>query len=159
MSYQLSFLGYYLIKSQQLKKQTHSLKRRNFHHRERMAQVDGQRRRMASVGRWLRNTSRGWGSHPPSSAGHPFRRLEGGRSLRPLVAPADGLAVCLADGHQGGCPWGRRTRDNPGPFFFGNKNADRGCGIPVGTGISFPHFWTPMSNGKMIAFLRFFFVW
>jgi hypothetical protein len=157
MSYQLPFLGYYLIKSQQLKKQTHSLKRRNFHHRERMAQVDGQRRRMASVGRWLRNTSRGWGSHPPSSAGHPFRRLEGGRSLRPLVAPADGLAVCLAVGHHGG--WGRRTRDNPGPFFFGNKNADRGCGIPVGTGISFPHFWTPMSNGKMIAFLRFFFVW
>jgi hypothetical protein len=41
MSYQLPFLGYYLIKSQQLKKQTHSLKMRNFHHKEPTAIVDG----------------------------------------------------------------------------------------------------------------------
>jgi hypothetical protein len=40
MNYQLPFLGYYLIKSQQLKKQTHSLKERNFNHKERTAQAD-----------------------------------------------------------------------------------------------------------------------
>jgi hypothetical protein len=43
MSFQLTFLGYYLIKSQQLKKQTHSVKRRNWSHRERTVQVDGPR--------------------------------------------------------------------------------------------------------------------
>jgi hypothetical protein len=41
MSFQLTFLGYYLIKSPQLKKQTHSVKRRNWSHRERTAQADG----------------------------------------------------------------------------------------------------------------------
>jgi hypothetical protein len=41
MSFQLTFLGYYSIKSPQLKKQTHSVKRRNWSHRERMAQADG----------------------------------------------------------------------------------------------------------------------
>jgi hypothetical protein len=35
MSFQLTFLGYYSIKSLQLKKQTHSVKRRNWSHRER----------------------------------------------------------------------------------------------------------------------------
>jgi hypothetical protein len=37
MSFQLTFLGYYSIKSPQLKKQTHSVKRRNWSHRERTA--------------------------------------------------------------------------------------------------------------------------
>jgi hypothetical protein len=43
MSFQLTFLGYYPIKSQQLKKQTHSVKRRNWSHKERTAQVNGPR--------------------------------------------------------------------------------------------------------------------
>jgi hypothetical protein len=37
MSFQLTFLGYYSIKLLQLKKQTHSVKRRNWSHRERTA--------------------------------------------------------------------------------------------------------------------------
>jgi hypothetical protein len=41
MSFELTFLGYYSIKSLQLKKQTHSVKRRNWSHRERTAEADG----------------------------------------------------------------------------------------------------------------------
>jgi hypothetical protein len=80
MSFQLTFLGYYPIKSQQLKKQTHSVKMRNWSHRE----------RTAPDGRQLRTASGGRGSRPPPPDGlegqpqrpldsHPFRRSEGGR--------------------------------------------------------------------------------
>jgi hypothetical protein len=81
MSFQLTFLGYYSIKSPQLKKQTHSVKRRNWSHRERTAQADGPR--------WTAPGGRG--SRPPPSDG--LR----GRPRRP------------ADGRQGGRPWDRRT--------------------------------------------------
>jgi hypothetical protein len=43
MSFQLNFLGYYLIKSPQLKKQIHSVKNRNCSHSELTAQVDNPR--------------------------------------------------------------------------------------------------------------------
>jgi hypothetical protein len=66
MSYQHPFLGYYLIKSQQLKKQTHSLKMRNFHHRER---TDG-------------GGGRPWRT-APVSAGRPPLPAAGGRSAPP----------------------------------------------------------------------------
>jgi hypothetical protein len=52
MSFQLTFLGYYLIKSPQLKKQTHSVKRRNWSHRERTAQADGPRWTAEADGFW-----------------------------------------------------------------------------------------------------------
>jgi hypothetical protein len=82
MSFQLTFLGYYSIKSPQLKKQTHSVKMRNWSHRE----------RTAPDGRQLRTAPGGRGSRPPPSDGL------GGRPRR------------LADGRQGGRPWDRRTR-------------------------------------------------
>jgi hypothetical protein len=91
MSFQLTFLGYYSIKSPQLKKQTHSVKRRNWSHRERTA-PDGRRRRTASGGRQLRMAPGGRGSRPPPSDGL------GGWPRRP------------ADSRQGGRPWDRRTR-------------------------------------------------
>jgi hypothetical protein len=50
MSFQLTFLGYYSIKSPQLKKQTHSVKRRNWSHREWTAQADGPRWRPPADG-------------------------------------------------------------------------------------------------------------
>jgi hypothetical protein len=67
MSFQLTFLGYYSIKSPQLKKQTHSVKRRNWSHRERTA-----------LG--------GRGSRPPSSdglGGRPRRPADGRQGGRP----------------------------------------------------------------------------
>jgi hypothetical protein len=69
MSFQLTFLGYYPIKSQQLKKQTHSVKRRNWSHREQSA--SGGRRLQtgqpsASVGRPWR-TAPAAGGRPPIS--------------------------------------------------------------------------------------------
>jgi hypothetical protein len=67
MSFQLTFLGYYSIKSPQLKKQTHSVKRRNWSHREWTAQADGPR--------WTAPGGRG--SRPPPSDGL------GGRPQRP----------------------------------------------------------------------------
>jgi hypothetical protein len=82
MSFQLTFLGYYSIKSPQLKKQAHSVKRRNWSHRERTAQVDGPIW-TASDGRQLRTAPGGRGSRPPPSDGL------GGRPRR----SADGLAV------------------------------------------------------------------
>jgi hypothetical protein len=91
MSFQLTFLGYYSIKSLQLKKQIHSVKRRNWSHRERTAR-DGRRRRTASGGWQLRTAFGGRGSRPPPSDGL------GGRPRR------------TADGRQGGRPWDRRTR-------------------------------------------------
>jgi hypothetical protein len=113
MSFQLTFLGYYPIKSPQLKKQTHSVKRRNWSHRERTAQAngprwtapDGRRRRTASSGRQLRtgqpsaSVGRPWRTAP--AAGHPFRQSEGGRPP-PSVGRggrqmADGLTVRQAD--------------------------------------------------------------
>jgi hypothetical protein len=58
MSFQLTFLGYYSIKSPQLKKQTHSIKRRNWSHRERTAQADGPRWTASAAGGcpWDRRT-------------------------------------------------------------------------------------------------------
>jgi hypothetical protein len=91
MNFQLTFLGYYSIKSPQLKKKTHSVKKRNWSHRERTAQADGPRW-TASDGRQLRTAPGGRGSRPPLSDGL------GGRPLRPP-----------ADGRQGGRPWDRWT--------------------------------------------------
>jgi hypothetical protein len=81
MSFQLTFLGYYSIKSPQLKKQTHSVKRRNRSHREWTAQADGPRW-MASDGRQL------WTGQPSASIGRPWRTAPAvGR--RPRRPPAD----------------------------------------------------------------------
>jgi hypothetical protein len=93
MSFQLtflSFLGYYSIKSPQLKKQTHSVKRRNWSHRERTAQADGPRWTAEADGfRWtaIADGPRRTGQ-PSASVGRPWR-----------TAPA-----------AGGRPWDRRTR-------------------------------------------------
>jgi hypothetical protein len=87
MSFQLTFLGYYSIKSPQLKKQTHSVKRRNWSHRERTVQADGPGW-TAEVGRLPVDGNCGW---PPADG-------LGGRPRWP------------ADGRQGGHPWDRRTR-------------------------------------------------
>jgi hypothetical protein len=68
MRFQQTFLGYYPIKSQQLKKQTHSVKMRNWSHRERTA-PDGCRRRTASGRRRLWTAFGRRGSRPPLSDG------------------------------------------------------------------------------------------
>jgi hypothetical protein len=75
MSFQLTFLGYYSIKSPQLKKQTHSVKRKNWSHRERTAQADGPRWTAEANGfRWMaiadgpRRTGQ-----PSASIGRPWR--------------------------------------------------------------------------------------
>jgi hypothetical protein len=130
MSFQLTFLGYYPIKSHQLKKQTHSVKMRNWSHRERtvqadgprwMAEADGFRRTVIADG--LQQTGQ-----PSASVGRPWRMAptSAGRPLLPVVegwsAPlfagrggrrmVDDLAVCLVDGRQGRRPWGRRMHPN-----------------------------------------------
>jgi hypothetical protein len=111
MSFQLTFLGYYPIKSQQLKKQTHSIKRRNWSHRERTVQADGPR--------WTAEADGDCGRPPADGIairlrrmtledGHLFRQSEGGRpppsvgrgGRRPRRPPAN-AAVDV------------RTRDNP----------------------------------------------
>jgi hypothetical protein len=88
MSFQLTFLGYYSIKSPQLKKQTHSVKRRNWSHRERMAQADGPRWSAEADGNC------GRGSRPPPSdglGGRPRRSAPSVR-FRGSQRTADGLA-------------------------------------------------------------------
>jgi hypothetical protein len=91
MSFQLTFLGYYSIKSPQLKKQTHSVKRRNWSHRERTAQADGPRWTAEADGfRWTAIAD------GPRRMGQPSAFV--GRPWPP------------ADGRQGGRPWDRRTR-------------------------------------------------
>jgi hypothetical protein len=90
MSFQLTFLGYYSIKSPQLKKQTHSVKRRNWSHRERTAQADGPRWTAEADGfRWtaIADGPRRTGQLS-ASIGRPWR-----------TAPA-----------AGGRPWDHRTR-------------------------------------------------
>jgi hypothetical protein len=74
MSFQLTFLGYYPIKSPQLKKQTHSVKRRNWSHRERTAQVDGPR--------WTASNGRGSRLPPSDGLGRRPRRLTDGHPFR-----------------------------------------------------------------------------
>jgi hypothetical protein len=104
MSFQLTFLGYYSIKSPQLKKQTHSVKRRNWSHRERTA-PDGRRRRTASGGR---------GSRPPPSdglGGRP-RPPADGRQRRTSVGSSD------AFGRPPDAAVDVRTRDNPMPSTY-----------------------------------------
>jgi hypothetical protein len=103
MSFQLTFLGYYSIKSPQLKKQTHSVKRRNWSHRERTAQADGPGWTAEADGfRWtaIADGPRRTGQ-PSASVGRPWKTAPaaGGRPRRQL-----------ADGCQGGRPWDRRTR-------------------------------------------------
>jgi hypothetical protein len=112
MSFQLTFLGYYSIKSPQLKKQTHSVKRRNWSHRERTAQADGPRWTVEADGfRWtaIADSPRRTGQ-PSASVGRPWRTAPaaGGRPRHPP-----------ADSRQSRRPWDRRTRpdvrtrDNP----------------------------------------------
>jgi hypothetical protein len=90
MSFQLTFLGYYSIKSPQLKKQTHSVKRRNWNHRERTAQADGLGWTAEADGfRWTAIADGPRRTRQPSaSVGRPWK-----------TAPA-----------AGGCPWDRQTR-------------------------------------------------
>jgi hypothetical protein len=103
MSFQLTFLGYYSIKSPQLKKQTHSVKKRNWSHRERTTQADGPRWTAEVDGfRWtaIADGPRRTGQRS-ASVGRPWRTAPAvGR--RPRRPPADG--------RQGGRPWDRRTR-------------------------------------------------
>jgi hypothetical protein len=84
MSFQLTFLGYYSIKSPQLKKQTHSVKKRNWSHRERTAQADGPR----------------WTAEVDGNCGRP---LADGAAVRRR-------RTALEDGRQGERPWDRRTQ-------------------------------------------------
>jgi hypothetical protein len=88
MSFQLTFLGYYPIKSPQIKKQTHSIKRRNWSHRERTTQVDGPRWTAEADGfRWtaiadgLRRTGQ-----PSASIGRPWRTAPAVGGWPPLPA-------------------------------------------------------------------------
>jgi hypothetical protein len=109
MSFQLTFLGYYPIKSQQLKKQTHSVKRRNWKHRERTAQADGPRWMAEADGFRQKGQPSAFVGWPwktaPASEGGPLLSAVGGRSA-PLFAGCGGrrMANGLADGCQSGCP-------------------------------------------------------
>jgi hypothetical protein len=118
MSFQLTFLGYYLIKSPQLKKQTHSVKRRNWSHRERTAQADGPRWTAEADGfRWtaiadgLRRTGQ-----PSASVGRPWRTAPAVGGRPPLLAVGGRSAPSIhrsrrpTDGRQGGRSWDRRMR-------------------------------------------------
>jgi hypothetical protein len=117
MSFQLTFLGYYSIKSPQLKKQTHSVKRRNWSHRERMAQADGPRWTAEANGfRWtaIADGPRQTGQ-PSASVGRTWRTAPAARQS------ADGLAVRRrtsvgssdASGRPPDAAVDVRTRDNP----------------------------------------------
>jgi hypothetical protein len=112
MSFQLTFLGYYSIKSPQLKKQTHSIKRRNWSHRERTAQVDGPRWTAEADGfRWtaIADGPRRTGQLS-ASVGRPWRTANtaGGRPpRRTSVGSSD------ASGRPPDAPVDVRTRDNP----------------------------------------------
>jgi hypothetical protein len=111
MSFQLTFLGYYSIKSPQLKKQTHTIKKRNWSHRERTAQADGPGWMAEADGfRWTaiadgpRRTALedGPGGRPtasPSADGQPPRRTSMGSSDASGRPPDAAVDV--------------RTRDNP----------------------------------------------
>jgi hypothetical protein len=111
MSFQLTFLGYYSIKSPQLKKQTQSVKRRNWSHRERTAQADSPRWTAKADGAAvrLRRTALEDGPGGRRTA-TPSGSQKAVGPLRPSVAAADGLTVRQADGRQGGRPWDRRMR-------------------------------------------------
>jgi hypothetical protein len=113
MSFQLTFLGYYLIKSQQLKKQTHSLKRRNRSHRERTAQVDGPRWTAQADGDcgWplvdgaavrLCRTAFEDGPSVHQMATPSGGRRAAGPSIRRSRWPTNSRQPRLADGRQGG---------------------------------------------------------
>jgi hypothetical protein len=112
MSFQLTFLGYYSIKSPQLKKQTHSVKRRNWSHRERTAQADGPRWTAEADGfRWtaIADGPRRTGQ-PSASVGRPWRTAPaaGGRPpRRTSVGSSD------ASGRPPDAAVDVRTRDNP----------------------------------------------
>jgi hypothetical protein len=143
MSFQLTFLGYYPIKSPQLKKQTHSVKRRNWSHRERTA-PDGRRRRTAIVG-GLRQTGqpsasvrRPWRT-APAAGGRPPLPVVGGRSapsVRRSQWPTDGgwpprrTSVGSSDtsGRPADAAVDVRTRDNPGrAAMWRPSGSEHGC--------------------------------
>jgi hypothetical protein len=121
MSFQLTFLGYYSIKSPQLKKQTHSVKRRNWSHRERTAQADGPKWTAEADGfRWtaivdgFRWTAIVDGprrtGQPSASVGRPWRTAPaagGRRPRRTSVGSSD------ASGRPPDAAVDVRTRDNP----------------------------------------------
>jgi hypothetical protein len=137
MSFQLTFLRYYPIKSPQLKKQTHSVKRRNWSHRERTAQADGPKWTAEADGfRWtaiadgLRRTGqssasvgRPWRTGP-GAGGRPPLPAIGGRSapsVRRSWRPTDGgrpprrtsVGSSDASGRPADAAVDVRTRDNP----------------------------------------------
>jgi hypothetical protein len=105
MSFQLPFLGYYSIKSPQLKKQTHSVKRRNWSHRERKLQADGPRWTAEADGFWWTAIADG----PRRTA------LEDSPGGRPTASPS-----------AGGRPWDRRTR----PWTSGRVTTLNPSGTP-----------------------------
>jgi hypothetical protein len=112
MSFQLTFLGYYSIKSPQLKKQTHSVKRKNWSHRERTTQADGPRWRVEADGfRWTAIADGPQRTGQPSaSVGRPWRTAPaaGGRPpRRTSVGSSD------ASGRPPDAAVDVRTRDNP----------------------------------------------
>jgi hypothetical protein len=115
MSFQLTFLGYYSIKSPQLKKQTHSVNRRNWSHRERTAQADGPRwTAQADSFRWtaiadgLRRTGQ-----PSASIGRPRRTADGlAVRRRTSVGSSD------ASGRPADAAVDVRTCDNPAHASF-----------------------------------------
>jgi hypothetical protein len=119
MSFQLIFLGYYPIKSQQLKKQTHSVKRRNWNHRERTAPdgrppVDGiavhLHRTALTDGPsdcWTATPSGGRRAVSPS--GYGLRRPTNGRRLPRWTS----VGSSDASGHPADTDMDVRTRDNP----------------------------------------------
>jgi hypothetical protein len=131
MSFQLIFLGYYPIKSLQLKKQTHSIKRINWSHRERTVQEDGPRWTAEADGfRWtaiadsLRRTALedGPGGRRTATPSGSRRAVS---PLRPSVAAADGRLTASpsarrtsvgssdATGRPADVAVDVRTRDNP----------------------------------------------
>jgi hypothetical protein len=115
MSFQLTFLGYYSIKSPQLKKQTHSVKRRNWSHRERTAQVDGPRWTAEANGfRWTAIADGLWQTGQPSaSVRRPWRTAPaaGGWPPRWMSVGSSDASGRLAD-----AAVDVRTHDNPGCF-------------------------------------------
>jgi hypothetical protein len=115
MSFQLTFLGYYLIKSPKLKKQTHSVKRRNWSHRERTAQANGPRWTAKADGfRWTAiadGLQRTW--QPSASVGRPWRTAPaaGGRPPLPAIGGRSAPSVRWSRRPtDGGRPWDCRTR-------------------------------------------------
>jgi hypothetical protein len=113
MSFQLTFLGYYPINSQQLKKQTHSVKRRNWSHRKQTVQADGPK--------WTAEADGDCGRPQADKAAIHLRRtaLEDGPSDRRTATPSDGWRAADRGGWRPCHPPGGRPTSMGSSDMFG----------------------------------------